>query len=118
MQPRLITKLLPALSIPFALVLALTPLSYFTRGNPAVLIIFFFIITPALAEYLPKIITKRSNTLAESLGGMLIFYGFMVFMIYKSYQSDFFAVMIASCAVNMITIRVIFRIKKSMQVES
>jgi hypothetical protein len=60
----------------------------------------WFVVIPLLTVFLSKIISGTRNLVLNSLASLLIFYGIMVFMIYKHYQTDFFKIMIASLIFN------------------
>ena len=96
-----------ALLVPVGLAIVLAPFSLLVGWNLLTAILFWFVITPALSLYLPKTVSKSKNHFFESLLGLMIFYGLMVFMIYEHYKSDLFRVMIFSCLVNLILISVI-----------
>lgn len=75
------------------------------------LLLFWFVITPALAVYLPRIIAQGKDHYLESFIGLAIFYAFMVFMIYKLYHTDYFQVMAISGLINLIGFAVVMRQK-------
>ena len=63
-------------------------------------IVSWFVIVPLLTLFLSKVISGKKNLPLKALISLLIFYGVMVFMIYKHYQTDFFKVMMASLIFN------------------
>ena len=95
------------LIVPAGLAIVLVPYSLLIGRNLLTVFLFWFVITPTLTIYLPTIISKNKNHFLESLLGLMIFYGLMVFMIYDHYKTDFFRVMIFSCFTNLILIGVI-----------
>ena len=95
------------LIVPIALAIILVPFSLLIGWNLLTLFLFWFVLTPVLAVDLPARVSKNQNHLIESILGLVIFYGLMVFMIYEHYQTDYFRVMIFSLLVNLISILVI-----------
>ena len=96
--------LMGTLVVPIGLAIVLVPFSILIGWNLITLILFWFVITPTLTLYLPAKISKSRDHLLESLIGLVIFYGIMVFMIYEHYKSDYFQVMILSGIVNLVLI--------------
>jgi hypothetical protein len=86
------------------LVFVFVPFSLLVGWNIFTLFFFWFMTVPALTLYLPAIISRNKNHLLESLTGMIIFYGLMVFMIYDHYQTDYFQVMMVSCGFNLLIV--------------
>lgn len=66
------------------------------------MVIFWFVLTPAVAHLIPKKIFKNANPIKESIIGLTIFYALMVFMIYE--QSDFLQLMMVCFALNILVI--------------
>ena len=99
-------KLKATLVVPLGLFCALAPYSLLIGWNLITLLVFWFLITPALAIWLPTLVARREGHMFASLGGLLIFYAFMVFMIYDHYKSDYFRMMVISCGVNLISVTV------------
>lgn len=75
---------------------------YFLGGSKHVLVWFisWFVIIPMLNAFFSNRISGKENFALKTLVSLIIFYGIMVFMIYKHYQSDFFKLMIASFMFN------------------
>jgi hypothetical protein len=96
-----------AFSIPIALAIILVPFSMLIGWSLLTLLLFWFALVPALAVYLPFIISKNKHHVTESLAGLMIFYAGIIFMIYKDYKTDYFLVMIISFAINiaLVTLR-------------
>lgn len=88
------------------------PFSLLVGWNLFSLFLFWFIVIPTLTFYLPAKILKGANHLRESIGGLIIFYGIIVFMIYDHYKTDFFQIMILSFFVNLILIISIHSVMK------
>jgi hypothetical protein len=86
--------------VPLSLIIILVPFSLVVGWNLLSLFIFWFVLTPLAAYFLPVMVSKTRSHLTGSVAGLLIFYGFMVFMIYDHYRTDYFQIMIASCVVN------------------
>jgi hypothetical protein len=105
-------KALRILSAPVILFILLFPFGFITGWNLTTLVIYWFFLTPFVAEYVPTIFSKDKNQLVESLTGMLIFYSFMGFMTYKHYQTDMFFIMLVSCGINLGSITVISKVKR------
>ena len=105
-------KALRILSAPVILFILLFPFGFITGWNLTTLVIYWFFLTPFVAEYVPTIFSKDKNQLVESLTGMLIFYSFMVLMTYKHYQTDMFFIMLVSCGINLGSITVISKVKR------
>jgi hypothetical protein len=83
------------------LAIVLIPFSIFIGWNLPTLLLFWFVVIPTLTIYLPTRVSKNSSHLLESVGGLTLFYGAMVFMIYEHYQTDYFLVMGISCFLNL-----------------
>lgn len=64
------------------------------------IIVSWFVVIPLLNAFLSNTISGRENFALKALVSLVGFYGIMVFMIYKHYQSDFFKIMIASLIFN------------------
>lgn len=90
--------------VPVGIAAILVPFSLIIGWNLLTVLLFWFMVIPALASYLPALVSKNKDHMAESLVGLMIFYGVMVFMIYEHYQTDYFIVMIISCFINMAVI--------------
>jgi hypothetical protein len=100
-------KIKGTLIVPFGLAIILAPYSLLIGWNLTTLILFWLLLTPARAIYLPTLVSSNNNHLFESILGMTIFYALMVFLIYDHYKTDYFQVMIWSCAINLILVWVI-----------
>ena len=100
-------KILRILVVPIGLFLALIPFSIFPGWNLLTVILYWFVITPFLSIVLPRLIIGNKNHLAESSLGLVFFYGFMVFMIYKHYESDLFKTMLVSFIFNLLVIGIV-----------
>ena len=101
-------RLLATLIVPVGIFLAML-FSSFITGAPLLLsmFMFWFIIVPVLASYLPVIFIKNGDTLIPSLTGLTLFYLFMVWMIYKNYESDVFQIIMTSAVFNLFVITLI-----------
>jgi hypothetical protein len=104
MNIKLRGKALGILMIPIALSLILIPFSIFVGWNLMTLLLFWFVLTPILTITVPRLVEKKRSHLIESLVGILIFYGLMVFMIYDHFETDYFKVMIVSCVFNLLSV--------------
>jgi len=108
MDNKYISNLKGALVVPIGLVIVLIPFSIFIGWNLVTLILFWFVITPGLTIYLPKIVLKKIHHPSYSLVGFIIFYTFMVFMTYKHYMTDYFQIMALSCIINLVLMSTIW----------
>lgn len=111
MSKKLINKGLRILCVPLILFILLFPFSFLTGWNIATAVFCWFFLTPFIAEYVPTIFSADKNQLKESLIGLLIFYSFMILMVYKHYDSDFFFIIMLSAGVNMGSISIISKVK-------
>ena len=105
-------KLIGTLIVPIGLAIILVPYSIFVEWNLFTLILFWFVLTPVLAAFLPTLFLKIGNHFIESILGLFVFYASMVFLIYDHYKTDYFKVMIISFATNFILILMISRIRR------
>jgi len=104
MTKHLKNKLSGTLIVPLGLAIVLIPYSLMIEMNLASLILYWLVITPGLAIYLPTLVSTSNNHFLESLSGMAIFYALMIFMIYENYRSDYFQFMIWSFIPNLIVV--------------
>ena len=89
--------------VPLCVFLFVAASGYFFGGsskNLLTTIVSWFMIIPLLTVFLSKIISGNDNLAFKSLISLVTFYGIMVFMIYKHYQTDFFKIMMASLIFN------------------
>jgi hypothetical protein len=93
-----------AFVLPLGLAVVLVLFSLLLGWDILTSLLFWFLLAPLISIYLPAKVSGNRNHLPESVAGLLIFYGIMVFMIYDHYQSDYFQVMMASCVINLIAI--------------
>lgn len=100
-------KLKGTMIVPIGLAIILVPFSMLIGWNLTTLILFWLVLTPGLTIYLPTLVSSNKNHLVESVVGLIIFYGIMVFMIYDHYKTDYFRVMILSCIINVILVSAI-----------
>jgi hypothetical protein len=98
------------LVVPVGLALILGPYSLLIGWNLATLGLFWFVVIPGVAVYLPAWVSGKESHLMKSVAGLMLFYLFMVFMIYEHYQSDYFKVMMVSAVINIIVVIGISRI--------
>ena len=99
--------------------LALIPYSLLFGWNLATSILFWLFLLPALSYYLPIKFTGREDRFIKTFAGLILFYGFMVFMIYYHYKSDFFVFMIFSAFINLMGVGLVacFRGQKIHQLQ-
>ena len=86
------------------LALILIPFSLIIEWNVISLIFFWFLIVPLISFIIPRIIPSNRLKLFQSIIGMILFYGIMIFMIYKQSETDYFRVMAISGIVNLIIV--------------
>ena len=94
------------------LFIALVPFSFLVGWNLITLLLFWFILIPMISIYLPTKILKKEDWLIQALGGLVLFYGVMVFLIYRQYQTDYFKIMIWSAVANLVVVAGFFLAKK------
>jgi hypothetical protein len=99
--------------IPLCLCAVLAPYSIFLGWNLITLFIFWFIIVPVMTIYLSSKFLKRYHRMWKSMLALISFYGFMIFMIYKHYESDYFMVMIASLVYNLLVMAVVIVVERA-----
>ena len=94
--------------VPLCIFLFVAASGYFCRAHSNIIsiIVCWFIIIPLLTAFLSKIISGSKDLALKSFISLVLFYGVMVFMIYKHYQTDFFKIMIASLIFNALAIYV------------
>lgn len=100
------------------LFIVLIPFSFVVGWNLITLFLFWFILVPAISIYLPAKILKNEDWLIQALGGLILFYGVMAFMIYQHYQTDYFKIMIISGGVNLVVVAGFFLAEKLNQQNS
>ena len=110
-------KLKGTLIVPIALMAILIPFSMLIGWTLFTAILFWFLIVPTIAMYLPTKVSRYKGHLIETLLGLIIFYAFMVFMIYDHFKTDLFQIMIVSCVVNLILVSLITWAGRKMQMQ-
>ena len=115
MEPKSITIFRGAFVVVLALFIALIPFSFIMGWNLITLFLFWFILVPAISIYMPAKILKTKDWLIQAFGGMVLFYGVMVLMIFKHYQTDYFKIMIVSGGVNLVVVAGFFLAKRLYQ---
>lgn len=98
--------------MPVGIGLSLALYSLVIGWNLLTTILFWFIMVPLLAHYLPLLISRRDLQPNQSILGLVLFYAIMVVMIYDHFQSDYFMLMIASLLINLGTISLIRALRK------
>jgi hypothetical protein len=104
------------LIIPLCVFLALALCSLLVRYNVITMILYYivswFVILPGIILYLSSKLLRKEHRVWKAMVSMITFYGFMVFMIYKHYATDFFMLMMISFLWNsgvMITVMLVER---------
>lgn len=87
-----------------ALPLLLITYSLSVGWDLATVLLFWFIIVPSFAVFIPNIIVKKRAGLIGRLSGLMFFYAVVVFLIYSQYATDFFRIMMVSAVVNSILV--------------
>jgi hypothetical protein len=105
------------LVIPFCVFIILGFGSFVTKGNIITLLLFLFVLLPVLTLYLNKKI-QAQHPIWRSIGSMVTFYAFMVFMTYKHYQSDVFLLMMISLFWNLLVMMVVAFVDKDLRKDS
>ena len=90
------------LIVPVGVFLVFSPYWFFLGGTFPLNLVLLFVIIPYLAAWLPRIYRETRNHFWESANGLILFYLFIVFMTFKQYRSEFFAVMMASAVWNIL----------------
>lgn len=93
-----------ALVVPVGVLLVFIPYWYFLGKVFPLNLALMFVVIPYVAAWLPRIYREKRNHFWESVSGLILFYLFMVFMIYKHYQSELFLVLMASAVWNILTL--------------
>ncbi|MCB0637189.1 MAG: hypothetical protein KDC54_11255 [Lewinella sp.] len=106
-------RLKGTLIVPLGLAIILVPFSMLIGWNVMTLLLFWLVLTPGLAIYLPTIVSNQPHHLFESSVGLVIFYALMVFMIHEHYQTDYFRVMMLSGLINLVLVVVLAWVKKT-----
>ncbi len=101
MDQRIIRMVVGMLVVPVGAFLLLVSYSMLLSWNLGTMILFWCYLLPVTAYYLPIKVTGRQDRFIKTTGGLLLFYGFMVFMTYSHYQSDYFVLMIICALVNL-----------------
>ncbi len=91
-----VNKYLSSVVVLVGLIIILIPFGLIFGMSLLPNIIFWFFVVPFLAFSFGTKICISQDQMFASLTGLLLFYGFMVFMIYEHYQSDFFKLMLLS----------------------
>ena len=85
-----------AIIVTLSLITILVPYSLFLGWNLFTSIIFWFILVPLISILTARFYKNPEKRLLAGTIGCLFFYFFIIFMIYGSYQSDHFKLMIVS----------------------
>ncbi len=100
MNSKLTIQLAEIFIIPIGVAISLAFFSLTLGWNLLTMFLFWFLLIPILANYLPRLISKKDHYLKQSIIGLTLFYAFMVLMIYEHYQSDYFLLMMLSLISN------------------
>ena len=111
-------KILGSLSVSIGLFVALTLFSLVVTWlqigwNLFTVLLFWFLLAPAIAIHLPKYISIIQDCRFSSIAGLTLFYLVVVFMIYLHFQSDFFKLMLTSMAFNLFIVYIYFKPEES-----
>lgn len=95
-------QILGIIGVLIGLVLIILPFSLLIDWNIVTLILFWFLIVPLASFLIPFLIPGNRQKLLQSIIGMMLFYGVMIFMIYTQSETDYFRLMAISGIVNLI----------------
>jgi len=101
--------------IPLASFILLALFSFSFGWNIFSLFLFWFVLIPVVASFLPIVFSKSEDYLHRSIIGLSIFYAFMVLMIYEHFQSDYFMIMIISLFCNIAAVAGITWMRKNVR---
>ena len=96
--------------VPLGAMIFLAGYSLIAGWNLITLLLFWFIILPFLVFSLARLLHMRQ--VWQSMIALLCFYGWMTFLIYDHYQTDYFMVMIASLLYNSFIIMLVMLSKE------
>ena len=88
--------LISVIIVTLSLITILVPYSLFLGWNLFTSILFWFILVPLISVLMAKFHGKPGKRLLAGIVGCLLFYLIIIFMIYSSYQSDQFKLMVIS----------------------
>lgn len=100
------------LGLSLSLILYTLPTLYLIDTNVPVIFVYWYAIVPFLTAHISRRYSKRKNILAEALAGMILFYGFAVFLINGQYSENIFQLILYSIAFNTIMVSSIILTKK------
>lgn len=112
MNRKLAANVSGIVSVPITLFILLLPFSLITGWNIVTVLLYWFLIVPFAAEYIPTVFFNEKNQLVRSVIGTIIYYSFMLFLSRAYYQSDLYQVMAISALINAGSIVLISKIKK------
>ena len=112
MDPERKKRILATLIIPVGLAVVIVPFSLLIKWNLISALVFWFVVTPGIAIFLTIRIMGDKNHVVESLLGLVLFYGIMVFMIYDHFNTDYFQLMLFSSMVNLVLVLVIALVRR------
>ncbi|RMG70389.1 MAG: hypothetical protein D6722_08760 [Bacteroidetes bacterium] len=93
--------MLNILAVAAGLGLALAAVSLSVGWSLPTLLLFWLLITPALALNIPRWMDRKHADGKSSILGLVLFYVLMVFMIYEHDQTDYFRLMMYSLVINL-----------------
>lgn len=105
-------KLKVLLTILAGLIVMFLAFSLIIGWNIVTLFIFWIIIVPISVIFAPIAVSNKTNHFFESIAGLVIFYGLVIFLIYNHYQSDYFQFMMWSGAINLMVVSIVTYQKK------
>lgn len=101
-----------AILIPLCLFVVMAPYSLLLGWNVITLIIFWFFIVPGVILYLSARLFKDSRVTGKAMVSLITFYSIMVFMTYKHFQSDYFAMMLFSFLFNLLVMGLVMFVER------
>ena len=88
--------LISVIIVTLSLIIILVPYSLFLGWNLFTSILFWFVLVPLISILTARFYSNTKKRLLAGIIGCLLFYLIIIFMIYSSYQSDQFKLMIVS----------------------
>ena len=97
-------RLIGILVVPTILMMILVSYSLLIGWNLATMLLFWYLLVPALIIFMCWWFTGDRNPVWVNLSGLAVFYGTMLFMVYDHYQTDYFLIMFISLPVNVVLV--------------
>lgn len=108
----MITGLKVVVVIPLTTVIVLSGYSLLLGWNLITLVIFWFLIVPFVILFLTSWLLKEDHITIKPLVSLIVFYSFLVWMIYKHFESDAFAIMMFSFLYNFLVMCLVMFVQR------